>query len=318
MSDYDSNYKNLFSHPEMVRDLLVGFVREDWVKDLDFSTLEKSNASYVSEDLKQRCDDLVWTVQYGDTQLYIYIIIEFQSTVDYFMSLRMMTYIGLLYQDIIKQGLVTSEQKLPPVLPIVLYNGEHPWNAPINVKDLVIHISSDLDKYVPDLRYCLIDEGCFSKEELIGLKNLSALLFQLEAGETDEELNSVIIEIATLTKAPEFELLRKAFTTFIESIFLSAKFSTKPNIDLTNLKESKTMLVNTLNSWYDHWIQKGEAIGLEKGLEKGREEGREEGRQEKMQAMLETAKNMLADGMTIEQVSKYTKLTVEEIKKLCE
>jgi hypothetical protein len=41
MTDHDHGYQRLFSHPEMIRDLLVGFVREPWIADLDFATLEK-------------------------------------------------------------------------------------------------------------------------------------------------------------------------------------------------------------------------------------------------------------------------------------
>jgi hypothetical protein len=37
------------------------------------------------------------------------------------MALRMMVYVGLLYQDLIKEGPVKG--LLPPILPIVLYNG---------------------------------------------------------------------------------------------------------------------------------------------------------------------------------------------------
>ena len=43
---HDSGYKLLFSHPAMVVDLLNGFVAEDWVRELDFSTLEKQSGSY--------------------------------------------------------------------------------------------------------------------------------------------------------------------------------------------------------------------------------------------------------------------------------
>lgn len=39
--DHDAGYKRLFSHPEMVRDLLVGFVREPWVAEVDLATLER-------------------------------------------------------------------------------------------------------------------------------------------------------------------------------------------------------------------------------------------------------------------------------------
>ncbi|OOC10173.1 hypothetical protein B1A74_07100 [Thioalkalivibrio halophilus] len=66
MADHhDNSYKLLFSHPEMVRDLLTGFVREDWVRELDFSTLEKVNGSYVTDELRDREDDIVWRVRWG-------------------------------------------------------------------------------------------------------------------------------------------------------------------------------------------------------------------------------------------------------------
>jgi hypothetical protein len=40
-----------------------------------------------------------------------------------------MTYLGLLYQDLLKAGQLTQQGKLSPLLPLVLYNGERPWYA---------------------------------------------------------------------------------------------------------------------------------------------------------------------------------------------
>ncbi|WP_460786225.1 Rpn family recombination-promoting nuclease/putative transposase, partial [Melaminivora jejuensis] len=56
---HDSGYKQLFSHPQMVRDLLLGFVPGPWRERADFSSLERVNASYVSESDRQRHDDMV-------------------------------------------------------------------------------------------------------------------------------------------------------------------------------------------------------------------------------------------------------------------
>jgi hypothetical protein len=39
--EHDQSYKLLFSHAELVADLLRGFVCEDWLKALDFTSLEK-------------------------------------------------------------------------------------------------------------------------------------------------------------------------------------------------------------------------------------------------------------------------------------
>jgi len=41
MSTHDPAYRQFFSHPRMVRDLLQGFVHQDWVAELDFDTLER-------------------------------------------------------------------------------------------------------------------------------------------------------------------------------------------------------------------------------------------------------------------------------------
>ena len=39
MVEHDNSYKLLFSHAEMVRDLLLGFVKEEWVRKLDLASL---------------------------------------------------------------------------------------------------------------------------------------------------------------------------------------------------------------------------------------------------------------------------------------
>ena len=99
---HDSGYKLLFSHPEMVADLLSGFVAECWIGELDFSTLEKQSGSYVSDDLRPRAEDVVWRVRWRDRWLYVYLLLEFQSEVDPFMAVRLLVYVGLLYQDLIR------------------------------------------------------------------------------------------------------------------------------------------------------------------------------------------------------------------------
>ena len=79
---HDSSYKFLFSNPELVRDLIMGFIPDDWLHSLDYSTLEKVPGSYVSDDFQQREDDIVWKVKVGGDWVYLYLLIEFQSRVD--------------------------------------------------------------------------------------------------------------------------------------------------------------------------------------------------------------------------------------------
>jgi Putative transposase, YhgA-like len=43
----------------------------------------------VSDDFQQREDDIVWKVKVGEDWVYLYLLIEFQSSVDKYMALRM-------------------------------------------------------------------------------------------------------------------------------------------------------------------------------------------------------------------------------------
>jgi predicted transposase/invertase (TIGR01784 family) len=52
---------------------------------------------------------------------------------------------------------------------------------------------------------------------------------------------------------------------------------------------------------------------LNKGLAQGRAEGRAEG---KAEAIRENAKRMKTDGLSVEQIAKYTGLTVDDIDSL--
>ena len=133
----DASYKLLFSAPEVVRDLVLGFIPDAWLHSLDYTTLEKVPGSYVTDDLRHRADDVIWRVRADGEWVYLYLLIEFQSTVDPWMAVRMMTYVGLLYQDLIRRGDALKGKMLPPVLPIVLYNGDAKWTAATDIAELI-------------------------------------------------------------------------------------------------------------------------------------------------------------------------------------
>ena len=72
-NDHDSGYKFLFSTPELVRDLIIGFIPDQWLHRLDYSTLERVPGSSVSEDFRYRADDIVWRVRVGGDWVYLQI-----------------------------------------------------------------------------------------------------------------------------------------------------------------------------------------------------------------------------------------------------
>ena len=95
-SVHDEHYKRLFAFPRMVEDLLRGFVAGDWIDEFDFTTLQKLSADYVSDERRTRRGDTVWQVRHRSEWLHVLVLLEFQSTDDPDMALRILEYTALL------------------------------------------------------------------------------------------------------------------------------------------------------------------------------------------------------------------------------
>jgi hypothetical protein len=228
MASHDHAYKALFSHPEMVRDLLDGFVAADWVAQLDYASLEKVNSTYVTDDLRGRSDDLVWRVKWCGDWIYVYLLMEFQSTVDPSMAVRMMAYVALLYQDLIKAKQLI-DGRLPRVLPLVLYNGFVRWYAKDEVSALIHREPRALDAFQPYLRYLLIDERQYRESELAHMRNLAAALFQLERADTRASIEDALSNMHQQLQAPERSGLRRTFDTCFTRIIVPRLARAKGN-----------------------------------------------------------------------------------------
>lgn len=272
--NHDSGYKLLFSHPEMVRDLLTGFVHGEWLKDADFSTLTPVHGSYVTQtaDPEQRHDDLVWKIRINDRWLYVYLLLEFQSSSDPLMALRMMVYVGLLYQDLAKRNELAPDGKLPPVLPIVLYNGTPRWTAPVLMEELVTKPPVELESYVPRCRYLLLDERQYGADVLNPLHNLVAALFRLETQRGLDDVRAVLDALIEWLTEEDQRSMRRAFAIWIKRL-LRTQLPDAVIDGINDLQEVRSMLAENIKSWFEEHEdkgrqegrQEGEVLGLQKG-----------------------------------------------------
>ncbi len=261
--DDDVSYKLLFSVPEVVRDLILGFIPDEWLHGLDYTTLEPYPGSYVTDDLRHRADDVVWRVKAEGEWIYLYILIEFQSTIDPYMAIRIMTYVGLLYQDLIRKKDILANRQLPPVLPIVLYNGDAKWTAATDVATLIPKVPGLVAKFLPKLEYLLIDESQYTEADLSELKNLVAAVIRFEHSESEAALIRLIDLLNDwLDGKPE---LKRTFAIWIRAVLLRQSKNTLVLPKVRDLKELKM----TLAERFDLWAHQHELKGIEKGIEKG-------------------------------------------------
>ncbi len=280
MQEHDLGLRRLFSHREMAADLLTGFVDEPWVKDIDLETLEPVPGDFVSHTFSKRTNDVIWRVRLREDWLYIYLILEFQSSVNRFMAVRLWVYLGLLYQKLIASQQLTRGRRLPPAVPIVLYNGSGRWTAPGKLAELIAVGPEPLAQYQPRLKYLLIEEQAYSDERLAGMRNLVAALFRLENSRSLQHCRQVLTALKAWLSERNQRQLAQSFADWLRRIYLPRRL---PDVELPHtetLEEVATMLDDQTIDWTREWKEKGLAEGRAEGRAEGLVEGKREGESE--------------------------------------
>ena len=183
---------------------------------------------------------------------------------------RVPLYSLLLYQDLIQSKTIKQGDKLPPIFPVVLYNGEQRWNSATELSDLIIDLPGGLEQYKPSAKYLLLDEGCYTNDTLKPLKNLVAAIFRLENAQTPDEVGEVIDNLLDWLKSPEQAIIKRNFTLWIKRVLLSDNKEEDVLYEqANNLMELKVMLADRFSQWKENYKQEVFEQVLEQGIEKG-------------------------------------------------
>ena len=190
------------------------------------------------------------------------------------MAVRIMTYVGRLYQDLIKRREVVAPDRLPPVFPAVIYNGRTSWRSGRDMVELIAPPPAGLQRYLPRHRFFLLDEG---REEALETDNTVSDIIALETGPSPEALAAVVSRLTERLQAPENRELRRALTVWIHRVVLQRLVPGATIPPVNELKEIESMLAERVGEWTKTWkeqgIKEGRRLGLEEGLEQGLKQG---------------------------------------------
>lgn len=262
---------------------------------LEPEDIEKYTSSFVTQELKSQESDIVYK-QKGKN---VFFLIEHQTKVDYRMALRILQYeYEIIKSAIHNKNKATQEDKIPNVIPIVLYTGKKRWNSNIFLQQEKLTGYEEL----PLGKYEIVDVNDFEEEELLKEKSFLSKAMLIEkkrpADNLGEYLKRIVEEIEedqeTYTKE------QKELLTVIIDVVLRKKIDNQLAEKLTkqlNKKEGKNMLAIL------------ETIEEENRMlvEKGRKEG-----------IKETAKKMLEERIPIETIIKITGLKENVVRKMAD
>ena len=243
---------------------------------MDWPSLGRLPASYVSDDFRQRHGDAVWRVRLrpGNGRgewLYVLVLLEFQSTTDEIMALRVLEYTAMLYRELLRSGLVKGGQ-LPPVLPVVLYNGESKWRAAREMRELIADPGENLAQYQPSQRHVVLDERHASADDK-HLRPLTRAFLLLEQSRSPEHLAEVARRLRDWLGSAGNEELKRAFADWLWVLWRRLDRGrdepAAPPPELT-LEDVAMTLEERVIGWREAAVRQGVEQGIQQGVDRER------------------------------------------------
>ncbi|PAK53048.1 Rpn family recombination-promoting nuclease/putative transposase [Paenibacillus sp. 7541] len=298
---HDTSYRFLLSSKKLFVELLRSFVHKGWVQNIDETNVQEIPHSFVLQDFKRQEADLVYRVNLNGQDVVFYLLLEMQSSVDFRMPYRL-----LLYQVEIWRYLLNDDKqaganrktfRLPPIVPIVLYNGKKRWGAERQFRKLLNH-EQMFGSELLDFEYLLIDVARYTEEELLSLSNTIGSVFLLDQTEDQAQLLERLGKLMhTIQQLPEDS--QQKFVAWMSNVLKQ------------QLPEGESYIEELVKN-----VKGGAAImGLEQTLKKIRKEERYEG---KIEGKEEVAKRMIDLGVDAAVIAAATGFSPDKIDQLRE
>ena len=297
---HDRGYKSLLASEKIFLELLQSFVDMGWVSLIDPEAITRIDKSYILQDFSEKEADLVYRLKIKGQDVIFYLLLELQSSVDFQMSYRLLVYMMGIWRDVLKntdpKEIERKEFRLPPIIPIILYNNKDKWTACRSFKETLAEAEL-FKEYVVDFKYILIDVNRYEKQTLTALNNFIGLVFKMDQSVSPKEYRNRLLEIGPNLKkfdAQKFQLFVSWLKMVTDASGLpeTAKKEIANILDETKPEEAEQMVTN-----------------MEKIIGSMYEEGLNDGK-------MDDAKKMLEENLSEELIVKITGLPVEQIRKI--
>lgn len=335
----DNGFKKIFGNKQLFCEFIKSFVNIDILKNIKPNDIEDISGRFITIYNENRDSDTVKKIKLKDEEFFVICLIEHQSTVHHLMSFRILEYMVLIWKDYIEKTDMEAQKenkntqpsklksfKLPPILPIVFYEGKTKWTSEIEFKNKVV-LSDIFEKYTPKFEYELVDLNKYTKQDLLKLNNLLSL----------------ILLIDKIKSSNDFELLKEIPKEYVNRVIedtpnellkmiadIVKNFLEKVNVPLEEIEnitekiyERRFIEMFTMFEEYDVQATRKEAeeIGYKKGIQEGIQKGVQEGIQKgKIEGIktykIEIAKKLLKLGESIDKIEILLELSKEQIEEI--
>jgi len=263
----DKLLKATFSVPENARAFFENHLPKEIAAALDWTSLALEPCSFIDPQLTSSESDLLFHITLHQSDAFLYLLFEHQSSEDPRMALRLLSYILRIWERFAQSH--PPPTKLPAILPIVLAQGKRPWKTSTRLEDLIDlppSVAHILRPWQPTLVYHLLELLRIPYEAIAGTPEGILTLRALKAEPMNELLEDVIWDESLLFSISESALER------ILRYILNADVSIPQLKERLGKIQAKPLQSKTM-TLADRLREEGKLEGIIKGKQEGLSEG---------------------------------------------
>jgi predicted transposase/invertase (TIGR01784 family) len=268
-------------------DFLENYLPNSILKEIDLTDIKVAKDSFIDKELEESFSDILYNVSIDGKEGFVYLLFEHKSYFDKMTPVQMLGYILDIWKLYDKQN---KNEKLPPIIPILIYHGNRKWKYGNSLSELIEATSEAISDYIPGYNYLLYDFSNYSDAEIKGQIKLR-LFLKLISHIFDDDFDKGLREVLPLL----IELREK--TTGLEYIETVVKY-------ILNIGEEISL--NELDQKAKNISAEGSAV-IMTIAEKIYHDGKEEGKVENMHEMIEFAMELkfgLSSKKIVQEINK--------------
>ena len=286
---HDAFFRQAFSSPKHVAGLLKLILpkRLQAVLDLDPEKIRVLDPTHVDAELRSTGSDLVVEVPRlsaaceGERAPAIFILaIEHQRQDTRFIVVRQLGYTVRIWERWLRDH--PGATHLPPVVPVVIHNGDTPWRSPTSLHALLdlpdVPLDPSLRALLPSMEVVLADLASPELTRAVlraraeGADTVSETLLEILQGATRADADALLDDWASRLRPLHNE--PAGWSTLVAALCYLAQVSAIPKPHLAAAADAlpeptKETFMTAAQEWMLEGMEKGRLEGREEGLEAG-------------------------------------------------
>jgi predicted transposase/invertase (TIGR01784 family) len=282
LTPHDRLFQASLTHPETAKDFFNKHLPQEVINTIKFDIFKLCQKTFIGRRFKKYEADVIYQTEIDGKPIYLYLLIEAQSTIDSQMPFRLLCYmLEIMRYHVEKLGF----KDLPLVYPSVFYTGKQQYTGPREIIELFGEHQA-LARQIFYGPFNLVEVNKIPNETLKQHPYIGLIEFAYKAASAQDfvkQLREGMDELRQWVKRLGFATFENVLNYWIQVLDTSNREGLSEVLSHTFPEQRETLMGTIAEQFRQEGMQKGIQQGMQKGIQQGMQKGIQQGMQKGIQ-----------------------------------